>query len=405
MLYKDTANRKSNQQNLGTIKSSNLCTEILEYSDANETAVCNLASIALPTFVDNNAKKIDYDKLHEVTKVVTNNLNRIIDINYYPTEKTRISNMRHRPIGIGSQGEADVLNLMKMSWGTPDAIKLIHDIYEHLYYATLDESKELAKVYGAYESFKNSPFSQGELQWHMWGVERSELSSNLNWDSLIEEIKLYGTRNSLLTALMPTASTSQIMGNYEAFEPYRKMLFVRTTLAGEFIVINEHLIKDLKELNMWNDDIRKLIIINDGSIQDIKGIPQNIKDIYRTAFEIPLKTIIDHSATRAPFVDQSQSLNLFLNKPDFKILASAHLYGWKNGLKTGMYYLHSNPAVNPIQFGIDIEDIKRLKNYTTLEEIIGFTKSNNNQIKESESTKMCKWTPGKKAEGCDVCSS
>ncbi len=411
MCYKDHVNRKSNQKNLGTIRSSNLCAEVMEYSDDKETAVCNLVSICLPSYVktgENGEKYFDFEKLMEVGRISVRNLNKVIDLNFYPTDKTHISNMKHRPIGIGSQGEADVLNLMKMSWGSPEAIKLIHDIYEHLYYACLDESKELAKVYGAYESFKNSPFSQGELQWHMWGVSRSELSSKLDWDTLIEEIKLYGTRNSLMTALMPTASTSQIMGNYEAFEPYRKMLFVRTTLAGEFIVINEHLIKDLKELNMWNDDMRKLIIINDGSIQDINGIPQNIKDIYRTAFEIPLKTIIDHSATRAPFVDQSQSLNLFLNKPDFKILASAHLYGWKNGLKTGMYYLHSNPAVNPIQFGIDIEDIKRLKNYTTLEEIIGFTKSNN-QVKESEQqpepTKMCKWTPGKKAEGCDVCSS
>lgn len=406
MCYKDHANRKSNQKNLGTIRSSNLCAEVMEYSDDKETAVCNLVSICLPSYVKTNldgTKYFDFVTLMDVARVSVRNLNKVIDLNYYPTDKTNISNMKHRPIGIGSQGEADVLNMMKMSWGSSEAIKLIKKIYEHIYYACLDESKELAKVYGSYDSFKGSPFSQGELQWHMWGVERTELTSTLDWDSLITDIQEYGTRNSLMTALMPTASTSQIMGNYEAFEPYRKMLFVRTTLAGEFIVINEHLIKDLKELNLWSDDMRKLIIINDGSIQDIPMIPANIKEIYRTAFEIPLKTIIDHSAARGPFVDQSQSLNLFLNKPDFKILASAHLYGWKNGLKTGMYYLHSNPAVNPIQFGIDIEDIKRLKNFTSIDEIIGFVKAS--IVVPEEPVKMCKWTPGKKAEGCDTCSS
>jgi ribonucleoside-diphosphate reductase alpha chain len=411
MCYKDHANRKSNQKNLGTIRSSNLCAEVMEYSDENETAVCNLVSICLPSFIktkDDGSKYYDFETLMHVARISVRNLNKVIDLNFYPTDKTKKSNMKHRPIGIGSQGEADVLNIMKMSWGSQEAINLIHNIYEHIYYACLDESKELAKVYGSYESFQGSPFSQGELQWHMWGLSRQDLSQKLDWDSLIEEIKEYGTRNSLMTALMPTASTSQIMGNYEAFEPYRKMIFVRTTLAGEFIVINEHLIKELKSLGVWNDDMRKLIIINDGSIQDIPNIPQNIKEIYRTAFEIPLKTIIDHSVIRGPFVDQSQSLNLFLNKPDFKVLASAHLYGWKNGLKTGMYYLHSNPAVNPIQFGIDIEDIKRLKNFSTLEEIIGFTKETipvETPQSEQPQAKMCKWTPGKKAEGCDVCSS
>ena len=425
MCYKDHVNYKSNQKNLGTIRSSNLCTEIMEYSDSNETAVCNLVSICLPSFIKvhpDKTKSFDFDGLMNVARVSVRNLNKVIDLNFYPTEKTKKSNLRHRPMGIGTQGEADVLNMMKLAWGTPEALELIQKIYEHIYYACLDESKELAKVYGAYESFNGTPFSQGELQWHMWGISQNDLTSTLDWSSLIDEIKTFGTRNSLLTALMPTASTSQIMGNYEAFEPYRKMIFVRTTLAGEFIVINEHLIQDLKDLNLWNEDLRKLIIINDGSIQNIPHIPQNLKDIYKTAFEIPLKTIIDHSAKRAPFVDQSQSLNLFLNKPDFKVLASAHLYGWKVGLKTGMYYLHSNPAVNPIQFGIDIEDIKRLTGFSSLEDIIGLnnkdTKDNSTDISEvtlkrkndepeytEQPVKMCKWTPGKKAEGCDMCSS
>jgi ribonucleoside-diphosphate reductase alpha chain len=416
MCYKDHVNHKSNQKNLGTIRSSNLCTEIMEYSDSNETAVCNLVSICLPSFIqtrEDGTKYFNFESLMNVSRVSVRNLNKVIDLNFYPTERTKKSNFRHRPIGIGTQGEADVLNIMSLSWGSEEALSLIQKIYEHMYFACLDESKELAKVYGAYETFNGSPFSQGELQWHMWGLTQSELTPTLEWANLIEEIKMFGTRNSLITALMPTASTSQIMGNYEAFEPYRKMIFVRTTLAGEFIVINEHLIKDLKKLNLWNDDMRKLIIINDGSIQNIENIPNNIKDIYRTAFEIPLKTIIDHSAKRAPFVDQSQSLNLFLNKPDFKLLASAHLYGWKVGLKTGMYYLHSNPAVNPIQFGIDIEDIKRLTGISTLEEIIGLNNKDTKdtkrkpeeEIQNEISKKMCKWVPGKKAEGCDMCSS
>ena len=405
MCYKDHVNHKSNQKNLGTIRSSNLCTEVMEYSDKNETAVCNLVSICLPTFVKD--KVFDFDKLVQVARIAIRNLNKVIDINFYPTNKTSHSNLRHRPTGVGTQGEADLLNIMGIAWGTPDALNLIQKIYEHIYYGCLDESKELAKVYGAYESFNNSPFSRGELQWHMWSVPRENLSAELDWETLIEEIKMYGTRNSLLTALMPTASTSQIMGNYEAFEPYRKMIFTRTTLAGEFIVINDHLIKDLKKLNLWNEDMRKLIIINNGSIQNIPVIPQHYKDIYKTAFEIPLKTIIDHSVRRAYFVDQSQSLNLFLNKPDFKALASAHLYGWKSGLKTGMYYLHTNPAVNPIQFGIDIEDVKRLTGVSTLEDIIGLTHDakRNQEDAEEPPAKMCKFTPGKKADGCDMCSS
>jgi ribonucleoside-diphosphate reductase alpha chain len=429
MCYKDNANRKSNQSNLGTIRSSNLCSEIMEYSDEKETAVCNLVSICLPAYIkydSNNKPYYDYNKLMEVCRISVRNLNKVIDLNYYPTEKTKVSNMRHRPIGIGVQGLSDVYNIMKYPWDSEESYNLNKQIFEHMYYACISESCELAKIYGKYESFDNSPFSRGQLQWHMWGVNRNDLSKDLDWDNLIEDVKTYGTRNSLLTALMPTASTAQIMGNYEGFEPYRKMLFVRTTLAGEFIVFNEYLIKDLKELGLWNDDMRKLIIINDGSIQDISEIPENIKNIYKTAFEIPLKTIIKQSIERAPFIDQSQSLNLFLNKPDFKLLASAHFYGWKGGLKTGMYYLHSNPAVNPINFGIDIDDIKRLKKISSLNDIIGYGLDKTKESREdkrvdtspgispeaspnnstsSSPVMMCKWIPGRKVEGCEMCSS
>jgi len=426
MCYKDNANKKSNQKNLGTIRSSNLCAEICEYSDEKETAVCNLVSICLPAYIeyDNDKPVFNFNKLMEVCRVAVRNLNKVIDLNYYPTEKTKVSNMRHRPIGIGIQGLSDVYNIFKMPWESNECLELNKKIFEHMYYACISESCELSKVNGPYQSFYNSPFSQGQLQFHMWGLNTSQLSKTLNWDKLVEDVKIYGTRNSLMTALMPTASTAQIMGNYEGFEPYRKMLFVRTTLAGEFIVFNEYLIKDLKQLGLWSDDMRKLIIINDGSIQDIEGIPENIKDIYKTAFEIPLKTIIKQSIDRAPFIDQSQSLNLFLNKPDFKMLASAHFYGWKGGLKTGMYYLHSNPAVNPINFGIDIDDLKRLKNITSVNDIVNmnFDKSKERTEEKRIDTspgispdssptgspvlsKMCKWMPGRKAEGCEMCSS
>ena len=419
MCYKDNVNKKSNQKNLGTTRSSNLCADVTQYSDEKETAVCNLVSICLPAYVkyEDNKPVYDFNKLMQVCRIAVRNLNKVIDLNFYPTEKTKYSNMKHRPVGIGIQGIADIYNIFKYPWDSEDAYKLNKQIFEHMYYACIDESKELAKKYGHYESFPGSPFSKGQLQWHMWNVDIKDLSPSLDWGKLIEEVKQYGTRNSLLTALMPTASTAQIMGNYEGFEPYRKMLFVRTTLAGEFIVFNEYLIRDLKELGLWNSDMRKLIIINDGSIQDIPEIPDNIKAIYKTAFEIPLKSIIKQSIDRAPFVDQSQSLNLFLNKPDFKMLASAHFYGWKSGLKTGMYYLHSNPAVNPINFGIDIDDIKRLKKISSLTDMInyGLDKTKNspeqspqnspNNSASSSPVMMCKWIPGRKAEGCEMCSS
>lgn len=409
ILYKDSANRKSNQKNLGTIRSSNLCAEIIEYSDSNETAVCNLVSICLPQFIKDGI--FNFEELIKVARVSVNNLNKVIDLNFYPTEKTIISNMKHRPQGLGIQGLSDIFCKLKLEWGSPEALALDKKIMEHIYYGALLETIELAKKDGCYETFQNSDFSIGKLQFHHWGLTINDLSPELNWGNLIADLKLYGARNSLLTALMPTASTSQIMGNYECFEPYRKMMFVRTTLAGEFIIINDHLIADLKELKLWNEDLRKLIIIDNGSIQNIPQIPDNLKKIYRTAFEIPLKTIIDHSVIRAPFVDQSQSLNLFINKPDFTALSSAHFYGWKKGLKTGMYYLHTNPAINPINFGIDINDVKRLKGISSLKELVDLHMDNKVNIETNGETNgetpvnMCKFTPGKRAEGCEMCSS
>jgi ribonucleoside-diphosphate reductase alpha subunit len=410
MCYKDHVNSKSNQKNLGTIRSSNLCSEIMEYSDSNETAVCNLVSICLPRFIVNRdtIPIFDFDNFMKVCRVAVRNLNKVIDLNFYPTEKTSRSNFKHRPIGIGIQGLADVYNIMRYPFESNEAMSLNKKIFEYMYYACVSESNMLAQKYGPYGSFTGSPFSEGILQWGLWKLSRSELSTELDWDKLIDDVKTYGTRNSLLTALMPTASTSQIMGNSECFEPYHKMLFVRTTLAGEFIVFNENLIRDLKKLGIWSDDVRKLIIISDGSIQNINIIPSNIKNIYKTAFEISLKNIIQQSVDRGPFIDQSQSLNLFMAKPDFTLLSSAHFYGWKNGLKTGMYYLHSSPAVNPINFGIDIEDIKKLKNISSLEDIMGYSNNSKRKILEDtteNSAKMCKYTPGKKAEGCDMCSS
>ena len=407
MCYKDHANIKSNQKNLGTIRSSNLCSEIMEYSDTNETAVCNLVSICLPKFIFNNFSGkhyFDFEKFMMVCRVAVRNLNKVIDINFYPTEKTKRSNLKHRPIGIGVQGLADVYNMMHFPFDSHEAMELNKKIFEHMYYACIDESNILAMKYGPYESFDGSPFSQGILQWGLWGLERDKLSKELDWDKLIENVKIYGTRNSLTTALMPTASTSQIMGNSECFEPYHKNLFVRTTLAGEFVVINENLIKDLKNLGLWNDDMRKLIIIYDGSIQNIITIPDDIKNIYKTAFEISLKNIIQQSIDRGPFIDQSQSLNLFMSKPDMTLLTSAHFFGWKGGLKTGMYYLHSSPAVNPINFGIDIEDIKRLKNISSLEDIMGYSNVMKRKIDEVD-VPMCKYIPGKKIDSCDMCSS
>lgn len=350
ILYKDAANRKSNQKNLGTIKSSNLCTEIIEYTSPDEVAVCNLASLALPKFVTEDGK-FDHQRLYEITKVATRNLNKVIDINYYPVEEARRSNMRHRPIGLGVQGLADTFIMLRMPFDSDEAKGLNEDIFETIYFAAMEASMELAKVNGAYETFKGSPVSKGIFQFDMWGVEPK--SKRWNWEQLKQDVKKYGVRNSLLVAPMPTASTSQILGNNECFEPYTSNIYTRRTLSGEFIVANKHLMKDLIQLGLWNETMRQKLIAANGSVQAIPEIPQNIKDVYKTVWEISQKTIIDMSADRGAYICQSQSLNIHITNPNFGKLTSMHFYAWKRGLKTGMYYLRTNAAADAIKFTLD----------------------------------------------------
>jgi ribonucleoside-diphosphate reductase alpha chain len=350
ILYKDAANRKSNQKNLGTIKSSNLCTEILEYTSKDEVAVCNLASIALPKFVTEEGR-FDHDKLYEITKVVTRNLNKVIDVNYYPVEEARNSNMKHRPIGIGIQGLADAFIMLRMPFDSEEARRLNEDIFETIYFGAMEASMELAKVHGPYETFKGSPASKGIFQFDMWGV--TPKSSRWNWEQLKQDVKKHGIRNSLLLAPMPTASTSQILGNNECFEPYTSNIYTRRTLSGEFIIANKHLMKDLIDLGLWNETMRQKLIATNGSVQPIPEIPQNIKDIYKTVWEISQKAIIDMSADRGAYICQSQSLNIHLKDPNFGKLTSMHFYAWKKGLKTGMYYLRSTAAADAIKFTLD----------------------------------------------------
>jgi len=350
ILYKDHANKKSNQKNLGTIKSSNLCTEIIEYTSADEVAVCNLASLALPKFVTDEGT-FDHQKLYEITKVVTRNLNKVIDINYYPIEEARRSNMRHRPIGLGVQGLADVFIMLRMPFDSPEARGLNEDIFETIYFAAMEASMEEAKKYGTYETFKGSPVSKGIFQFDMWGVTPN--SNRWNWEQLKQEVKKNGVRNSLLVAPMPTASTSQILGNNECFEPYTSNVYTRRTLSGEFIMANKHLMRDLISLGLWNETMRQKLISTNGSVQSIAEIPQNIKDIYKTVWEISQKSIIDMSADRGAYICQSQSLNIHLTNPNFGKLTSMHFYAWKKGLKTGMYYLRSTAAADAIKFTLD----------------------------------------------------
>jgi ribonucleoside-diphosphate reductase alpha chain len=349
MLFKDHANSKSNQKNLGTIKSSNLCTEIIEYTAPDEIAVCNLASIALPKFVIDG--KFDHQKLFEVTKVITRNLNRIIDINYYPVPEAEKSNFRHRPIGIGVQGLADAFILLRMPFDSEEAAGLNKDIFETIYYAALTSSMELAKQHGHYETYPGSPISQGIFQFDMWGVKPE--SGRWDWDALKAEIMKYGVRNSLLLAPMPTASTSQILGNNECFEPYTTNMYVRRVLSGEFTVVNKHLLNDLVELGLWNKEMENKLKAADGSVQNIAEIPQNLKDIYKTAWEIKQKTILDMAADRGAFICQSQSLNVFIEEPTFAKLSSMHFYAWRKGLKTGTYYLRTRAAAAPIKFTVE----------------------------------------------------
>lgn len=360
ILYKDAANRKSNQKNLGTIKSSNLCTEIIEYTSSEEVAVCNLASIALPKFVNNG--QFDHQRLYEITQVVTRNLNKVIDVNYYPIVEARNSNLRHRPIGIGVQGLADAFILMRMPFDSEEARRLNEDIFETIYFAAMEASMQLAKTQGPYETFKGSPASKGIFQFDMWGI--TPKSGRWNWESLKQEVKKHGIRNSLLLAPMPTASTSQILGNNECFEPYTSNIYTRRTLSGEFIVVNKHLMKDLMNLNLWNETMRQKLIGANGSVQAISEIPQNLKDIYRTVWEIPQKAIIDMSADRGAYICQSQSLNIHLTNPNFGKLTSMHFYAWRKGLKTGMYYLRTNAAADAIKFTLDKAAVEKPLNQT-----------------------------------------
>ena len=352
LLYKDAANRKSNQQNVGTIKSSNLCTEIIEYSSPEETAVCNLASLALPSFVMNGV--FDFTKLREVTRTAIRNLNRVIDINFYPTPETERSNMRHRPVGLGVQGLADVFALLGLAWEQEEAAKLNQLIFEHMYYAAVEASSELAKVEGSYETFEGSPASKGKLQPDLWSVTPiTEKDGSLNWSNLRESVKTHGLRNSLLIAPMPTASTSQILGFNECFEPFTSNLYTRRTLAGEFIVINRYLLADLMKEGLWSEEMKQQIVARNGSVQDIPGISEELQLRYKTSWEMKQKVLIDMAAARGAFICQSQSLNLFVADPAYSKLTSMHFYAWKQGLKTGCYYLRTKAPVTAQKFTVD----------------------------------------------------
>jgi ribonucleoside-diphosphate reductase alpha chain len=351
MLYKDAANRKSNQKNLGTIKSSNLCTEIMEYTSPDEVAVCNLASIALPMFIKNG--EFDHKELFRITKRVTKNLNRVIDRNYYPVKEAENSNMRHRPIGLGIQGLADTFIKLRMPFTSDEAKKLNQDIFETLYYAAVTASMEEAKADGPYETYEGSPISKGEFQHNLWNIKDEELSGLWNWEKLRKQVLKHGVRNSLLVAPMPTASTSQILGNNECFEPYTSNIYTRRVLSGEFIVVNKHLLEDLVELGLWDENLKQQIMRANGSVQHVDIIPQDIKDLYKTVWEMSMKDIIDMSRQRGYFIDQSQSLNLFLEGATMAKLTSMHFYAWKSGLKTGMYYLRTKSAVDAIKFTLD----------------------------------------------------
>jgi ribonucleoside-diphosphate reductase alpha subunit len=373
LLYKDAANAKSNQKNIGVIKSSNLCTEIMEVSTPDETAVCNLASIALPAFVvagpsEDGLPVFDFDELRKVVRVAVRNLNRVIDINFYPTPETKKSNMRHRPIGLGVQGLADVFALLGLSWESESAAELNQRIFEHIYFAAVSMSNELAVEEGPYETFAGSPASQGQLQFDMWSVEPLTLTGPgaLPWTELKDSVQLKGLRNSLLVAPMPTASTSQILGYNECFEPFTSNLYTRRTLAGEFIVVNRYLTKELMAAGLWSEDMKQEIVANNGSVQSIAQIPEDIRARYKTSWEIPQKVLIDMAAARGAFIDQSQSLNLFIADPNYSKLTSMHFYGWKKGLKTGCYYLRTKAPVAAQKFTVDPRLLAALAHQSTI---------------------------------------
>lgn len=390
ILYKDACNNKSNQKNLGTIKSSNLCTEIIEYTAPDEVAVCNLASISLSKFVIEDKKTFDFQKLHDITKVITRNLNKIIDINYYPIPEAQNSNFRHRPIGIGVQGLADAFILMRMPFDSDEAKKLNTDIFETIYNAALEESCTLAQRDGSYTTFAGSPASKGILQFDMWGIDPGQ--SRYDWNRLKEDIKNKGLRNSLLLAPMPTASTSQILGNNECFEPYTSNIYTRRTLSGEYIIVNKHLLKDLTRLGLWNDELKQKLMAANGSVANIPEIPNELKALYKTVYEISQKVIIDQAADRGAFICQSQSLNLFVENPNFGKLSSMHFYGWQKGLKTGMYYLRSKAAVDPIKFTLDEQHQRIQGNITEV-------------VPEMEVMDLAEGAVCTMEEGCLMCGS
>ncbi|CAG8588715.1 6512_t:CDS:10, partial [Paraglomus occultum] len=395
MLYKDTCNSKSNQKNLGTITCSNLCTEIIEYTAPDEVAVCNLASISLPKFVDTKAKTFDFNKLHEIAKAVIKNLNKIIDQNYYPVPEAEKSNKKHRPVGLGIQGLADALILLRYPWESEEARQLNYDIFETMYHAALESSCEIAAIEGPYSTYEGSPISQGILHYEMYGIQPSD---RWNWLELKEKIKKHGVRNSLLIAPMPTASTSQIMGNNECFEPYTSNIYQRRVLSGEFQVVNYHLLKDLTEMGVWDEKMKNEIIAANGSIQGIAGLDDSLKQLYKTIWEIPQKVLINLAADRAPFIDQSQSLNVFLAEPTIAKISSMHFHAWRKGLKTGMYYLRSRPAVDAIKFTVDQVSLAKSK-------INGNSTKEDKPLEEdSEKQKMALICSLENREACVMCS-
>jgi ribonucleoside-diphosphate reductase alpha subunit len=402
MLYKDAANRKSNQQNLGTIQCSNLCTEIIEYTGPDEVAVCNLASLALPKYVNEQTRTFDFDKLLEVTRVATRNLNKIIELNYYPVPEARNSNMRHRPIGLGVQGLADTFMMLKLPFGSPESIELNKRIFETIYYGAVSASNEIAKQLGPYETFQGSPISKGIFQFDFWTMEGETFegetltSDRYDWEALRESVKQHGVRNSLLIAPMPTASTAQILSNNESIEPMTSNIYQRRVLSGEFPVINKFLVKDLITLGLWTPRVINQIIANKGSIQGIDAIPESMKALYRTVWEMSQKVLIDMAADRAPFIDQSQSMNLFIAEPDDEKMSSMHFHSWSKGLKTGIYYLRTQPAADAIQFTVDQEDLLRITTTVTPTE----PKEEN-----YDDAPVCRKRVGDDGEMCLVCGS
>jgi ribonucleoside-diphosphate reductase alpha chain len=394
MLYKDAANRKSNHKNLGTIRSSNLCTEIMEFTSKDEIAVCNLASISLPMFIENG--KFDHEALYNVTKRVTRNLNKVIDRNYYPVKEAENSNMRHRPVGLGVQGLADAFIMLRMPFTSDEAKTLNQEIFETLYFAAVTASMEMAKEEGPYSTFEGSPMSKGEFQYNMWGMKDEELSGRWDWASLRKEVMEHGVRNSLLVAPMPTASTSQILGNNEAFEPYTSNIYTRRVLSGEFIVVNKHLLHDLVERGLWNETLKQEIMRHNGSVQNIDVIPQDLKELYKTVWEMSMKDIIDMSRQRGYFIDQSQSLNLFMQDANYSKLTSMHFYAWQSGLKTGMYYLRTKSAVDAIKFTLNND-----KKEETAPELVAETEEIN--IEEYKAMLLKAQAAG--PEDCEMCGS